>query len=344
MATKTKIVFTGVKQVELQQEELPVLADGEILVENEASLISTGTELTCLEANVDPDSLWATQTIKYPMLPGYSMVGKIVAGGKDVPADYIGRRIMYSKGHATHHVLPAERDDTKYYTFVPDGVSSAEAAFATLGCIAMASIRVAGIRPGEVCVVYGAGLIGQMAARLAKVAGASSVIVTDVSDLRLDLLPKDPCFVPVNSAKVDPVARVKELTDGRGADVLFETTSNGDLIQQEMNCLVAAKKGRLIITSSPKRKSMIDLDYVSRYALTIIGAHNVSTHIASESKENRWTRRNETAYMLELMDKKMLDVTKLVTHKFDSKDAVKAYEMLMADRTQAMGVILNWNV
>ena len=340
---KTKVVFTGIKQVELQQENLPTLADGEILVKNDVSLISTGTELTCLEANVDPDSMWATKTLKYPLLPGYSMVGTIVAAGKDVPADLIGKRIMYGKGHATHHVLPAACDDINFYNFVPDSVSSADATFATLGCIVMASIRVAKIRPGEVCVVYGAGLIGQMVARLAKVAGATRVIVTDVSDLRLNLLPEnDPCFIPVNSAKEDPVARVKELTNGRGADVLFETTSIGELIQQQMNCLAYAQGGRLIITSSPKRKSLIDLDYVSRAALTIIGANNVSTHIATESKENRWTRRNDFDYILDLMDKKLLNVSKLVTHEFDGMDVVRAYEMLMADRTQAMGVLLNW--
>lgn len=111
--------------------------------------------------------MWATKSIKYPMLPGYSMVGKIVAAGKDVPADCIGKRIMYAKSHATHHVLPAACDDINFYNFVPDSVSSVDATFATIGCIVMASIRVAKIRPGEVCVVYGAGLIGQFAARLA---------------------------------------------------------------------------------------------------------------------------------------------------------------------------------
>ena len=339
---KTKVVFTGVKQVELQKEELPVLADGEILVENEVSLISTGTELTCLEANVDPDSMWATKSIKYPMLPGYSLVGKVAAAGKDVPADLVGKRIMYAKGHATHHVLPAACDDVNFYSIIPDSVSSRDATFATLGCIVMASIRVAKIRPGEVCVVYGAGLIGQMVARLAKVAGATTVMVTDVSDLRLDLLPKDPCFVPFNSANGDPVAKIKELTGGRGADVLFETTSIGDLIQQQMNCLAYAQCARLIITSSPKHKSLIDLDYVSRAAITIIGANNASTHVNSESKENRWTRRNDFDYILNLMDKGLLDVSALVTHEFDGMDVANAYEMLMADRTRAMGVILNW--
>lgn len=342
MEKNTKVVFTGVKQVALQQEELPAIGDGEMLIRSEASLISTGTELTCLEANVDPDSMWAKKTIKYPMRPGYSLVGKIVAAGKDVPADYIGKRVMVGLGHGTHHVLQAACDDKQFFTFVPESVSSVDATFATLGVIVMASIRAAKIRPGEVCVVYGAGLIGQMVARLAKLAGASTVMVTDVSDLRLEKLPKDPCFVPFNSAAGDPVAKIKELTDGRGADVLFETTSVAALIQQQMECLAYAKGGRLIITSSPKHKGLIDLDYVSRAAITIIGANNASSHIDTESKENRWTRRNDFKYIMEMMDKKLLDVSALVTHEFAGRDAAAAYEMLMADRTQAMGVILNW--
>ena len=338
----TKVVFTGVKQVQLQQEDIPAFGDEELLVQNEVSLISTGTELTCLEANVDPDSMWATKSIKYPMNPGYSMVGRIVAAGKNVPAEYVGKRIMYAKGHAAYHVLPAQCNDKQYYAFVPDSVSSEDATFTTIGLIVMASIRVAKLRPGEACVVFGAGLIGQFVARLAKLAGATTVMVTDVSDQRLDLLPKDPCIVPFNSAKGDPVQRIKELTGGRGADVVFETTSIGDLIQQEMNCLAYAQAGRLVITSSPKRKCMIDLDYVSRASITIIGANNVSTHIESASKENRWSCKNDQSYILELMDKKLLDVSGLVTHAFAGEDAAAAYEMLMKDRTQAMGVILKW--
>ena len=65
----------------------------------------------------------------------------------------------------------------------------------------MGSVRFSGLRPGDACVVYGAGLIGQLVARLAKCAGSTRVFVCDISDLRLDKLPDDPCFVKINTLK-----------------------------------------------------------------------------------------------------------------------------------------------
>ena len=337
----TKVVFTGIKQVELQTEAIPTPADNEILVKTEASLISTGTELTCLEANVDPNSTWFND-IKYPMCPGYSLVGKVVGVGKNVSDDMMGKRVFLERGHAAYHVIDAECNNSRFYPIVPDNVSAAGATFSALGVVAMASIRAARIRPGEVCVVYGAGLVGQLVARLAKIAGASTVMVTDVADLRLDKLPDDPCFVPFNSANGDPVAKIKELTGGRGADVVFETTAVASLIPQELKCVVSGQAGRLIITSSPKHFTTIDFQYVSEAGITIIGAGNFAIHTPQESNDNRWTRRNDYTYILDLMAKNQLFPEDMVTHEFAAKDAIQAYEMLLADRTKAMGVILNW--
>ncbi|MBE6957463.1 MAG: zinc-binding alcohol dehydrogenase [Ruminococcaceae bacterium] len=337
----TKVIFTGIRQVELQQDNIPAITDDQFLVRTEATLISTGTELTCLEANVDPDSAWFND-IKYPMNPGYSLVGKIVSVGKNVPADYVGKRVFLEKGHAAYHAVDAECNNSRFYPFVPDGVPSANATFSALGVVCMASVRVARIRPGEVCVVFGAGIVGQLLARLAKLAGAGTVMVTDVSDLRLDKLPKDPCFVPFNSAKGDPVEKIKELTGGRGADVVFETTAVASLIPQQLKCVAPGQVGRLIITSSPKKLSTVDFQFVSEAGITIIGAGNFAVHTPQESHDNRWTRRNDFGYILDMMAKGQLNLDGMVTHEFAAKDAIQAYDMLLADRTQAMGVILNW--
>lgn len=333
-----RVCFTAKSQVELQECEIPAVGDDQFLVKLEISQISTGTELTQLEGNVDEGSTWE-KDIVFPRIPGYSAVGKIVAVGKNVSQDLVGKRVGTSFKHQMYQVFDADQLDTSY-NLIPDNVAASDAVFATISCITMASIRFSQIRPGDVCVVYGAGLIGQLVARNAKNAGAATVIVADVADKRLDLVPKDPTFIPVNSMKVDMPEFVMGLTNGKGADIVFETTSHPGLIEQQLHCLRA--KGKLIITSSPKGKSTVDFDYCSRRCLTIIGAHNVTTHTKVETLADRWTTRNDRGYFIEMLSKKMIDVSSLHTHTYHYKDAVSAYEMLMKDRTQALSVTINW--
>ena len=333
-----RVCFVAKSQVELQECEIPEVGDDQYLVKMEVSQISTGTELTYLEGNIGEGSTWE-KDIKFPRYPGYSAVGKIVAVGKNVDPSLIGKRVGTSFKHQKYQVGEASRLDIAL-NIIPDKVSSADAVFATIAGITMASIRSAQVRPGDVCVVYGAGLIGQLTARNAKNAGATTVIVADVSDNRLSLIPQGEPYVTVNSTKVDMPEFVKSLTGGAGADIVFETTSHPGLIEQELHCL--RKKGKLIITSSPKGKSTVDFDYCSRNALTIIGAHNVTYHTKVETLADRWTSRNEKGYFINLLNKDLIDVSNLNTHTFHYKDAVSAYEMLMKDRTQALSVLINW--
>lgn len=332
------IVFTGRSQVELLEADIPVAGANQVLVKLEVSQISTGTELTYLEGNVGQGSAWE-KDIVFPRYPGYSGIGKIVAVGEGVSEELIGKRIGTSLKHQQYQVVNMDRIGNGLQ-FIPEGVAASDAVFATISCITMASIRGAKIRPGDVCVVFGAGLVGQLVARNARLAGASTVIVADVSDLRLGLAPKEPGFITINSKTVDMPQYVLSQTEGRGADIVFETTSLPTLIETEAHCL--CKRGTLVITSSPKGKSTLDFEYCCRKGLTIIGAHNHAIHTPVETPADRWTRNNDTRYFLELASKKMIDVDQLHTHKYHYKDAVSAYEMLMADRTQALSVIIDW--
>lgn len=332
-----KVVFPAQNRVELQECEIPQCKENEMLVKSIVTNISTGTELTLLQANVDKDSPWWSN-IRYPNEPGYSNVGRVIAVGANVPQQMIGKRILSSAKHRNYAVV--DYTNPLAYKTIPDGVATEEAALGTIAKITLGSIRVAQIRPGDCCVVYGAGIIGQMVARFAKVAGSSTVIVTDVSNLRLSKLPKDPCFVTVNTKEENAEQVVKEKTAGRGADVVFETTGVPSLVEQELHCL--AMRGKLIITSSPKGASTVSFDYCNRMGITIIGAHNNAVHTPVETPADRWTKANDVAYFFELLLKKQISVREMITHEICWKEAVQAYQMLMEDRTQALAVNLIW--
>ncbi|MEO5957107.1 MAG: zinc-binding dehydrogenase, partial [Nitrospiraceae bacterium] len=79
------------------------------------------------------------------------------------------------------------------------------------------STKLAGVKPGETVVVYGAGPVGLMAAYSALIKGASSVMVVDRLPDRLQLAEKISA-IPIDDSKASPVEQVLELTGGEGAD------------------------------------------------------------------------------------------------------------------------------
>ena len=334
-----KVVFTAPKQVELVEWDMPDVGDDDILIKLAVSQISTGTELTMLEANVEADSPW-WQNIAFPNYDvGYSAVGTVVAVGKNVDSAKLGKRVFVQANHEKYIVFPANAAEGLMW--LPDKVASEDAAFCAIASITNGSIRCSQINPGDACVVYGAGIIGQMVARFAKIAGSPRVYVVDVSDFRLSKLPKDPCFIPINSAKQNVAEAVKAHPwDEEGVPVVFETTSVPALIQQELACL--CQRGKLIITSSPKGKALVDLDYCNRKGISIIGAHNYAVHPLQASPFNHWTKRRDSEYFLELLDKGQMSVREMHTDRYSYKDAAAAYEMLMADRTKALSVLIDW--
>lgn len=155
------------------------------------------------------------------------------------------------------------------------------------------------------------------------------------------MVPKDKCFLTVNSKDKDVVEFIKENNDGNLADIVFETTSYPPLVANELKCV--ANNGRLIITSSPKGSSTVDFDYCNRKGISIIGAHAFATHPEFATNMNPWTRKRDTEYFLQLLEKKQLSIKNMVTHKVNYKDAPKMYEMLIEDRTKAMAVHLDWS-
>ena len=337
MEKNYRVVFTEKSKIELQECEMPTPKENELLLKAIVTQISTGTELTRLEQNISEDSSWKDlgSYMQFPIYPGYSFVGEVVAVGENCDKSLIGRRVVSSNGHRKYAAVNAES-----VHFLPENVDPDDAAFKTLAVVALASIRAAKIKPGETAVVFGAGIVGQLVARLAQIAGAVNVVVVDVSDNRLKFVPKNKCFYAVNSTKENVEEFVKNINNGNLADIVFETTAYPPLIEAELKCLT--KRGRLVITSSPKGPSKVDFQYCSSAGITIISAHNYAFHAPTATPENPWTIARDGEYVIELLEKELLSLKDMVTHKESYKNAVETYDFLMKDRTQALAVHFDW--
>lgn len=329
------VVFTAPGQVVVEDRPLPVPAAGEVLIQTHRTLISTGTELTILNGQFPPQSRWADYG-RFPFVPGYNHIGVVVEVGPEVDQAWLGRKVASYAAH-TAYVLGRPSSLRQINREIPDE----EAAFFTLAEIAMNGVRRGQVTWGETVAIYGLGLLGQLVARLCRLAGAGLIIGVDVAASRLARCPRAPRMAALNPAEGDLVSKVQALTRGRLADVVFELTGNPEAIPGEFALL--RRQGRMVLLSSPRGPTpLFDFhDLCNSPSHTIIGAHN-SSHPARETPDQPWTQQRHAELFFALVADGELEVASLISHRLPCTEAPRIYTALLADRSQAMGVVLEW--
>ena len=332
--TNPTVVFADRNRVVVEDRPIPTPEADQMLIRTLRTIISTGTELTMLSGDYPPGSVWDRIT-SYPCLPGYSHIGQVVSVGSGVPDEWVGRKAATHGRHAAYVVAKPE-----HARVVGRDLPDEQAALFTISEIVMNGVRRSGATWGECAVVYGLGLLGQLTARYCHLAGARPVVGVDVADSRLALLPDTPGMHGINPQSQSVKDTVAALTRGRLADVGFEVTGVAELIPSEFDAL--RRQARLVILSSPRGITAFDFhDLCNSPSYTIIGAHNGS-HPPHPSGDNPWTNHRHAELFFDLVADGDLDVAPLVSHRAAYADAPAMYEMLLADRSQAMGVVLEW--
>ena len=329
------VVFTKPKELVIEDRPKPTPEEGQVLIRTRRSLISTGTELTILSGEFPPASAWSNLG-RFPFRAGYSNVGTVVDLGPGVDRDWMGRRVASYTAHSLYNVSHVDG----VHQIRNQRVLDDDASFFTLGVTVMNGVRRAGVGWGESVVIYGAGILGQLAARFCRLCGARPVFVTDIAEDRLKLLPDDAAIVPVNSSREEVAERVREATDGRMADVVFEVTGNEKLIPSEFRCL--RRQGRFIVLSSPRGATSFDFhDLCNSPSYTIIGAHILS-HPKQGELDLPWTIRRNGELFFDLLADGEIQLRPLITGREPYTEAVRLYTMLLEDRSHSMGIVLQW--
>jgi len=330
------VVFTEPREVEVVDRERPDPGADEVLVETDTSLVSTGTELTVLSGDYPEGSVWDSYGT-YPFDAGYANVGTVVEVGDAVDRDDIapGTRVATWTPHAAY--VTARAEDC---VVVPDDVSEDQASLFAIAQIVMNGVRKGRVDWGETVVVYGLGILGQLAVRFCHLAGADTVVGVDLAEERIDYLPDEPGIVGVDPTASDPGEVVDEVTDGRGADVVFEVTGNPDVIPEEIERL--REQGRLVLLSSPHGETTLDFhDYVNGPSIEIIGAHQTS-HPPVETPQTPWTKHRHAELFFSYLRQGRMAVDDLFSDSRSYEDAPDLYQSLLEDRTGAMAVRLEW--
>lgn len=223
----------------------PTLRAGEVLVAPAFSVISSGTERHIIESTADPATTgadtypgprarrrprlrasgvrWegpAPRLVEPPLAAiGYSLAGTVVAVSPEVVDLQPGDRVACSGNQCAVH---AERVAVprNLVAPVPGPMPLDQAAFVTLGSIAINGLRRTDCRFGETVVIFGLGLLGLLAVQIARQAGLY-VLGLDIDDRRVEQARALGATVAINPQRDDPLATIDRMTDGMGADGVF---------------------------------------------------------------------------------------------------------------------------
>ena len=180
----------------------------------------------------------------FPFSPGLECAGTVIEIGSDVADVAVGARVLAFRPYgcmAEQVVVPASSVVAIPKTMPFDAAAAFPVVYGT-GYHAL--VGRASLAPGETLLVHGAsGGVGLAAVEIGKRLGAT-VIATTSSDEKLALARTHGAAHLVNTRGEDVRARVKALTDGRGADVVFDPVG-GDIFDESMRCI--AWRGRLLV-------------------------------------------------------------------------------------------------
>jgi predicted dehydrogenase/threonine dehydrogenase-like Zn-dependent dehydrogenase len=355
----------------------PLVRPGCARVRTSHSLISAGTESAGIGSGGRPENI-VIRAIKNPALvkkvvervashglrntaelvrtristeapSGYSCAGVVVEVGEGILDLEVGDRVACAgaglANHAGVNVVPRN-----LVARVPDGVSFEEAAFVTLGAIALQGIRRCEPGLGDRVLVLGLGLLGQITIQMLKAAGAV-VIGVDVRPdrvARAQTLGLDSGFT---IAERDFVAGTLERTEGRGADAVIVTAAGGDPGLLNKAFEACRRKGRVVLVGDVPIRIQRDKIYKKEIDFLISTSYGPGRYDAAYEEKGhdypfgyvRWTEGRNLEEVLRQIQAGTLRVRPLIDATHGIEDASSAYASLAAE-TRPIGVLLDYHL
>src|SRR5246127_4564041 len=361
-------------EMKILEVPYPMLGKGCVLVRNHYSIISAGTEgKTVKDARLGyvgkamarkdevkkvintAKTIGLMDTYKLmmnkldaPSALGYSCAGEVIAVADDVSEFKIGDKVACAGAGAVHAEIVAVAKNLCIK--LEDGVPLNEAAFTTLGAIALQGIRQADLRLGESCAVIGLGLIGQLTMQMLNAAGIKSIGI-DIDKNMVKLAQELGASHAIERNTEGIENSIRELTKGYGVDAVIITAATSSTDPVDFAGELCRTKGKVVIVGSVptgfKRagyyKKELELKMSCSYGPGRYDRNYEENGVDYPYGYVRWTENRNMQAFADLVAEKKLNIAKLISHTFDFKEAPKAYQLIV-DKTEAFtGVLLKYD-
>lgn len=346
----------------------PVLRPGHVIVDATQSLISVGTERMLVDFGkaslvskvrqqpekvrqvldkVITDGLMTTveavrSKLGQPIPLGYSHVG--VVRDSASPKFKCGDRVVSNGPHADVVCVPQN-----LCAKIPDNVSDEAATFTVIASIGLQGIRLANPTLGERFVVTGVGLIGLLTVQLLRAQGCQ-VLAIDFDETKLALARKFGAVTCNPATGADPVAAGLSFSEGAGVDgiIITASTKSSDPVSQAAR--MARKRGRIILVGVAglelNRSDFYDKE-ISFQVSCSYGPGRYDPNYEEGGQDYpigfvRWSEQRNFQAILDLMSAGLIDVTELITHRYQFENVSEAYDLLTNDNG-ALGILLQYD-
>lgn len=325
----------GPRQPALRTEFVPPPGPGEVRVQAVASAISQGTEMLVYRGLVAADMALDLPTLAgsfaFPIKYGYALAGHVIDIGTGVSDVAPGDAVFVLHPHQTVALAPAN-----LVTRLPDGLAPALGVFTANVETALNVVHDTPLRLGESVVVFGLGTVGLLIAQLLRLAGAGQVIGVDPIERRRELalvLGAD-ATLPVGD---DLDRHIRELTDGRGADIAVEVSGAAAALQRAIDAV--AVEGTVVVASWYGAKP-VTLALGGHFHRGRVRLRSSQVGRIAPEQSARWDHQRRAATVASLLPRLRLD--ELVTHRIPLADAVSAYRLIDERPEEVVQIVLEY--
>lgn len=328
---KTAKIY-GPKEVRVDTVPDPIIQNDEILIKVMACGIC-GSDLHVYKSG-------AISKFKKPMIMGHEFSGHIIEVGSQVKGCNVGDKVLGNgyrtcgscywckkgvRGRCADIVVPGWGLDGAFAEYVkvpnpipgkslfiiPESLNWKDATTIEPLSVSCFCVQRANIKPEDIVIVMGAGMIGQGIVQAAKAGGASKIIVCEPSSKRLDIAERLGADLGINPGKTDPVRVIEEFTSREMATVVFECSGVSKAFQQALTLL--RPMGRMLQVGVFERDLGLTPEMINLLAfknLTVQGCAGANWPMA-----------------LELVQRGQVKTSELITHTFPLEMAKEAVEM-----------------
>ena len=353
----------------LAQVPAPKVKPGHVLIQNQYSAVSSGTEKMLLDfgnanwiqkAKQQPDKVKMVlnkiktdglkptynsvmNKLEEPLPLGYSSAGTVIAVGDGVVNFKPGDLVISNGAHAEVVCIPQN-----LCAKVPEGVSLQEASFTVIGAISLQGVRLANPVIGDNVVVIGLGLIGLITVQILKSQGCN-VLGFDFDNKKCELARGFGAEAYCISNNVDPVSIAMKFSNNNGVDCVLITASTSSNEPVHQAASMSRKRGKIVLVGVVGLELSRADFYEKELNFQVSASYGPGRYDVNYEEKGqdypygfvRWTAQRNFEAILNLLKNNSISFKKLISETSEMHSALEIYEKI-SNKLPVLGATIKY--